>query len=270
MSERSIRPTIQGNGALPPKRSSWSKLLLGVAAGLMVIAGVYLSFIGPRQKISTESPASAAASDHTQSSVFSSGRRIKSPEAPPPVSPARSTVADNKGAAPAGPSPEVLAQQAAAQEASRLEAEQLAAKQKELDQIAADQEAKAKKITEDAALLQAENDRLARERLEANKAAEQAAAAAKATPVYSGPSSGTLVWQGEVKGTTLLTINGSQPDQGHIVSGALPGVLVLLQPADAKHVVVASSPSPSNGFQRLTLRIQGNGLVQQTIHWSLP
>lgn len=104
----------------------------------------------------------------------------------------------------------------------------------------------------------------------ASPAAETVHEKPKDPPPYSGPVSGTLVWQGLVKGTTLITINGSQSDQGEVMSGALPGVLVLLQPADAKHVVIASPPAPRNGFQRLALRIQGKGMVRESIQWSIP
>ena len=103
------------------------------------------------------------------------------------------------------------------------------------------------------------------EQLRQETFAKQAKAA-----VYSGPSSGSIVWQGEVRGATLVTINGSGSDTGQVLSGALPGVLVMVQPVDTKHVGVAGAPAPSNSFRRLTLRVQGNGVLQEVIRWSIP
>jgi multidrug efflux pump subunit AcrA (membrane-fusion protein) len=148
-------------------------------------------------------------------------------------------------------------QQAAAQQAA---AAALAEKQRELDQKAAEQEAQARQL---------EQERL---RMEAERQKAIALASVKpARPApYDGPSSGTIVWQGEVKGTTLVTIKGNASDTGQVVSGGLPGVLVMIQPADGKHVGVAASPAPSNSYQRLTLRVQGNGMMQEVIRWSVP
>lgn len=154
-------------------------------------------------------------------------------------------------------------------------------KRRELEQQAAAQQAQEQQLEQERLRVEAENQR-------ANAAAAQAeqqraAAAAEAerlrqqpaqnTPrpvTYSGPSSGSIVWQGEVEGTTLVTIDGATSDTGQIVSGALPGVLVMVQPADAKHVGIAGAPAPSNSFRRLTLRIQGKGVMQEVIHWSIP
>jgi hypothetical protein len=274
MSKTDQRPTVQSDRAPQVKRTLGWRLLFGVGTGILVVGGVWLSFLGRGERSGRAGHAYPV--NHSQAGVFSSGHQIESTRTPATstASSAESASAENSSPRSANRSSERLAQQAAAeeqiQEASRQRAEQLAAKQQELEQVAAEQEAKAKRIAEDAARVQEEKNRLTVAKLEADKSAERAAAAEKARPVYSGPSSGTLVWQGEVRGTTLVTINGSQPDQGQIVSGALPGVLVFLQPADSKHVVIAASPSPSNGFQRLTLRVQGNGVVQQTIHWSIP
>lgn len=170
-------------------------------------------------------------------------------------------------------------QQAAAQAAAQEAA--LAEKQRELAQQAANQAALEKQLEQDRARVEAEKQKADAAAAEAQR--QRAAAAAEAErlkqqaaqnqarpAIYSGPSSGNIVWQGEVQGTTLVTINGNASDTGQVLSGGLPGVLVMVQPADSKHVGVAGAPAPSNAYHRLTLRIQGHGVMQEVIHWSVP
>jgi hypothetical protein len=86
---------------------------------------------------------------------------------------------------------------------------------------------------------------------------------------YSGPSSGEIVWDGNIKGTELITIENGQASSGTI-SGGLPGVLCLLQPADPKRVSIASTPAPYNQYKRMVFRVSGNGRMRVVIKWSLP
>jgi hypothetical protein len=158
---------------------------------------------------------------------------------------------------------EVEAQQAA-------QAVELAERNRELEQKAAEQEARERQLQQDRQRLEAEKQKAEAVAAEAERLKQSALDRQSHPTVYSGPSSGDLIWRGEVKGATLVTINGNVSDSGEVVSGALPGVLVMIQPADAKHVGVAGTPAPSNAFHRLTLRIQGNGVVQEVIHWSIP
>jgi len=87
--------------------------------------------------------------------------------------------------------------------------------------------------------------------------------------VYRGPTSGEIVWDGNIKGTELITIENGQASSG-TVSGALPGVLCLLQPADPKRVSIASTPAPHNQYKRMVFRVSGNGRTRVVIRWSLP
>ncbi len=57
--------------------------------------------------------------------------------------------------------------------------------------------------------------------------------AAGPAQLYRGPSSGEIVWSGNIKGTELITIEHGQASSG-VVTGMLPGVPVLLQPTDTK------------------------------------
>jgi hypothetical protein len=143
------------------------------------------------------------------------------------------------------------AQQAVAQQALEQERQRVVAEKQQVDVVAAE-----------AARLQAAAAAAA-ERLKQQPQSWP-------RPAYGGPSSGTIVWQGQVQGTTLVTIDGNSSDSGQVISGALPGVLVMVQPADTKHVGIAGTPAPSNGYRRLTLRIQGKGAMQEVIHWSIP
>jgi len=88
-------------------------------------------------------------------------------------------------------------------------------------------------------------------------------------PVYRGPSSGELVWEGMIKGTELITIENGQASSG-TVTGALPGVAVLIQPTDTKKVSIASTPGPRNQYSRVVFRVAGNGNTRVTLKWSLP
>jgi len=88
-------------------------------------------------------------------------------------------------------------------------------------------------------------------------------------PTYRGPSSGELVWEGTIKGTELITIENGQASSGTI-SGALPGVAVLIQPTDTKKVSIASTPGPRNQYSRVVFRVAGNGNTKVILKWSLP
>jgi hypothetical protein len=86
---------------------------------------------------------------------------------------------------------------------------------------------------------------------------------------YAGPNSGVLIWDGTVHGTELITIENDRASSGTL-TGALPGVLVLIQPAEPKKVAIASAPAPTNQFRRLVFRVSGNGPTRVTLRWSLP
>jgi len=89
-------------------------------------------------------------------------------------------------------------------------------------------------------------------------------------PVPSGPGSGTLIWEGNINGTELVTIDGSSASPGHLVSGRLPGFLILVQPQNEKNVAVASAPGPETRYRRLVLRVKGKGQTRVVINWSRP
>jgi hypothetical protein len=91
-----------------------------------------------------------------------------------------------------------------------------------------------------------------------------------APATYNGPSQGTLVWEGEVPGTDLITIQDGQADRGRLISGKLPGVAVIIQPLDEKRVAISAAPQPSEGYRRLVFRVKNKGKTRVTLRWALP
>ncbi|MBL8291651.1 MAG: hypothetical protein JNN08_07440 [Bryobacterales bacterium] len=89
-------------------------------------------------------------------------------------------------------------------------------------------------------------------------------------PAYSGPSAGTIVWEGTVNGTELVTIQNGVASQGALISGALPGVAVIVQPTDEKKVTIASAPQPADNYQRLVFRVKNKGRTRVSLRWALP
>jgi hypothetical protein len=114
----------------------------------------------------------------------------------------------------------------------------------------------------------AQAEREARDRVE-RQAADRAKEEVERVRNYSGPRFGTLVWEGNVKGTELITIDKGHSSSGSVVGG-LPGLPVLVQPLDPKKVGIASSPGPRNDYMSLVFRVTGNGPSKVTIRWTLP
>jgi hypothetical protein len=254
----------------PPLLKRLLPLLASVLLSGLVVGGIVTVIRRSTSKPSAHIPVSREPGGSDDDSTIFSGAR----EAPHEAKPAPSAQAQSgqgiAAAAATAKQKELAAQQAAADAAQRSAQEaMLAAKQQELERKAAEQADREKLIEQERLGVEAEKQKAQEAAAEAERA-KQAAAAPPRPAAYSGPTSGTIVWQGAVKGTTLVTINGKSSDIGEIVSGALPGVLVMIQPADTKHVGVASAPAPSNSYQRLTLRVQGNGVLQETIRWSIP
>jgi hypothetical protein len=86
----------------------------------------------------------------------------------------------------------------------------------------------------------------------------------------STPASGTLIWEGDVQGTQLVTIQGGMASPGQLMSPGLPGREVVLQPQNEKKVGIASAPSPDNQYRRVVLRVFGHGHTRVVVNWSTP
>lgn len=90
-------------------------------------------------------------------------------------------------------------------------------------------------------------------------------------PAYKGPSSGTLVWEGEVNDADLIDIRNGSPNRGSL-SGMLPGVPVMVQASPVDAVVISIPPAPSNDWKRIVLRVRTKGHKKVTVmvRWVLP
>jgi hypothetical protein len=86
---------------------------------------------------------------------------------------------------------------------------------------------------------------------------------AKAPP--AGPSSGALIWSGELRKGDIITIDGGQASSGTL-QGSLPGVPVILE-TDFKGVGFAEMPGPSNGWKRVSFRSLRDQKVVVTLRW---
>jgi hypothetical protein len=133
-----------------------------------------------------------------------------------------------------------------------------------MEELKARQEEQQRQI-EEARLKLAEQEAERRRREAVNPLSPTPAAVSR----YSGPSSGEIVWEGNIRGTELITIENGQASSG-TVTGTLPGVAVLIQPTDPKKVSIASAPGPRNQYTRIVVRVSGNGRSRVTLKWSLP
>lgn len=85
----------------------------------------------------------------------------------------------------------------------------------------------------------------------------------------AGPSHGTIVWEGDVHGTTPVSIEGKHASVGTIVSGGLPGLPCTVRLENSNRATLQTSPAQWNGWKLLLLQIHGNGRVTVRIDWSL-
>lgn len=87
---------------------------------------------------------------------------------------------------------------------------------------------------------------------------------APATP-YRGPSAGTLIWSGQIKQNTLVTINGNQVSLGRL-TGELPGVPVRIE-LETDAFAIVEAPSPANNWKRLSLRSLKSVQTAVVVKW---
>jgi hypothetical protein len=84
----------------------------------------------------------------------------------------------------------------------------------------------------------------------------------------AGPPTGQLIWTGSVSGIQLVTIDHDHADVG-TVEGALPRLPCIIQPTNEKKVGIVVTPSPTNNYDRLVLRVVGKGSMRIVIDWAV-
>ncbi|MDR1728775.1 MAG: PEGA domain-containing protein [Acidobacteriota bacterium] len=89
---------------------------------------------------------------------------------------------------------------------------------------------------------------------------------------YTGPQSGTMVWEGEKRATaasTLVSITNGRADTGSVSGDPLPGVPCKVQLSGAQDVSVAVAPDADNQYRKVILRVAAKGKVKVTINWEV-
>ena len=84
-----------------------------------------------------------------------------------------------------------------------------------------------------------------------------------------GPSEGTVVWQGEVRGVTPVSIEGNHASIGTIVSGSLPGLPCTVRLEKTKQATLQTTPDKWNGWKLVVLQVKGRGTITVRINWTL-
>ena len=92
-------------------------------------------------------------------------------------------------------------------------------------------------------------------------------AAPRARPGYSGPPEGVLLWSGRLDKNGSVTITGNSASFGEL-TGELPGVPVMIE-VDQRDFALAETPSPSNGWRRITIRSRSKRHSVVSIKWSV-
>ena len=85
----------------------------------------------------------------------------------------------------------------------------------------------------------------------------------------AGPSQGTIVWEGDIHGTTPVSIEGNHASVGTIVSGGLPGLPCTVRLESSHRAILQTSPAQWNGWMLILLQVGGSGTVTVRISWSL-
>jgi hypothetical protein len=120
-----------------------------------------------------------------------------------------------------------------------------------------------------ASAARAEKDRFeSAEMVKQREAAALADAEAERIRNYSGPRFGTLVWEGDVQGAEMITIENGAASIGS-ATGSLPGIPAFIQPLEPNRVGIVGMPAPSNRYRAMTFRVKGKGHMKLTFRWSI-
>jgi hypothetical protein len=110
----------------------------------------------------------------------------------------------------------------------------------------------------------------------ARVAALEAVIAAHPTLNYKGPTQGTITirfnGKSDKPASIVMDHFNASPDSSirveSVIGAQMPGVPVLVEPV-SRNVSIASPPNAANGWQKMTLTVQGKGSNQAVLKWSV-
>ena len=86
---------------------------------------------------------------------------------------------------------------------------------------------------------------------------------------YAGPMSGVMVWTGDVRGATMVTIEDGKASTGRVTGSPLPGVPCSILLSDFRNVAIAYAPGPESDYKRVVLQVNSKGRVSVQLRWSV-
>jgi hypothetical protein len=86
---------------------------------------------------------------------------------------------------------------------------------------------------------------------------------------YAGPMTGMLMWSGQVEKNGTITIDDAGTSRGTLKGQMLPGMPVQISIDNNREFALETSPGPSNGWKRLTIRSKRGKAATVTITWSV-
>lgn len=230
---------------VPAQRRKLSQRSILAVAVSVVVVGVVVAFFVLRpvktaQPATTQGPALPAGLVREAPPAAQVQQQVPAASPLAPETQPNVAVATTKEPAP-NPQTEVIKRDLQRQQAElEVGKQQLADQQRALE---AQKQEEAQQAARDAE--RARQEELSRQQqlqkqaqLEPPKAKEATATASVPAP-YEGPGSGTLIWEGDIAGAELVTIENGVASSGR-VTGVLPGVPCLVQSSDPKRVSVAT------------------------------
>jgi len=86
---------------------------------------------------------------------------------------------------------------------------------------------------------------------------------------YNGPTSGVMVWEGDLRGSTNVTIENGKASTGRVTGNPLPGVPCSIQLSDYRNATIAYEPGPESDYKRVVLRVNSKGKVSVQLRWTV-
>jgi len=96
---------------------------------------------------------------------------------------------------------------------------------------------------------------------------ERVSVAMEAT--YTGPNTGMMVWEGDVRGSTMVTIENGKASTGRVTGNPLPGVPCSIQLSDPRNAAIAYAPGPESDYKRVVLQVNSKGRMRVTLRWTV-